>query len=158
MGDTPGNDTTASRAQQMVRELLAERKEVLVLYNRIAGTSPFGGQDSAGVQQKNLQSFCQLLVDYLATGHFGLYETIRGDGACQVEVWEQAEKAYPKIADTTDALLNFNDKYNCAENCPVNDELHTDLSRVGELLAARIELEDSITAPVCDGCAECLPA
>ena len=145
-----------SRSQLMVRELLEERMELLVRLNNLAGTTP--GQSKHVATPEEVQQFCQLLVDYAATGHFGLYETIRSDGACQTEVWEMAEKLYAEIAVTTDTLLSFNDKYNCENHCDLGASLHDDLSVVGEMLATRIELEDRITGPLCAGCEACLPA
>lgn len=150
------HDDGLSRAQHAVRELLAERKALLVQLNRVAGTAP--GAHARKGEPKALQAFCQLLVDYAATGHFSLYESIREDGDCQHGVWQEAERLYPEIADTTDALLAFNDKYNCEDHCAPGAELDADLSRVSEALATRIELEDRITAPVCAGCEACLPA
>ncbi|MDX1594244.1 MAG: Rsd/AlgQ family anti-sigma factor [Gammaproteobacteria bacterium] len=144
-----------TRAQQMVRELLEERRELLVHLNRLAGTAP--GEAKRAPDPKQLQRFCQLLVDYAATGHFGLYETIRNDSNCQEGVWEQARSLYAEVAATTDALLGFNDKYNCEDHCALGPDLSDDLSAVGEVLATRIELEDRITAPLCAGCEGCLP-
>lgn len=148
-------ETPLSRSQQMVRELLEERRELLVQLNRLAGTSP--GERKREPSPQQLQNFCQLLVDYAATGHFGLYETIRNDSSCQDGVWEMASKLYEEVAATTDALLGFNDKYNCEDHCDLGPDLADDLSAVGEVLATRIELEDRITGPLCDGCEGCLP-
>ena len=144
-----------SRAQLMVRELLEERRELLVQLNHLAGTTP--GEAKHAPSGQELQSFCQLLVDYAATGHFGLYESIRNDSECQAGVWEMAGKLYPEVSATTDALLGFNDKYNCEDHCELGPDLSDDLSAVGEVLATRIELEDRITAPLCNGCDGCLP-
>ena len=41
-------------------------------------------------------------------------------------------------------MLDFNDKYNCGDHCELTDSLHDDLSRLGEELAVRIELEDML--------------
>lgn len=150
------DDAAMSRAQQMVHQLLVERKELLVQLNRLAGTNPGTGRGTPSPQQ--VQRFCQLLVDYAATGHFGLYEAIRNDSDCQASVWQMAERLYPELSTTTDALLGFNDKYNCEDHCEIGSDLPADLSAVGEALASRIELEDRITAPLCEGCDACLPA
>jgi len=153
------HDPSMSRAQLMVRELLTERQEVFVLFNQLAGTAPYPAKSNGdgGERALMLQRFCQLLVDYVATGHFGLYEAVRNEGNCQGSTWQLAEELYPQIARTTDALLRFNDKYNCTDYCDLGDDLHTALSAAGEALASRIELEDRIVGPVCDGCEECLP-
>lgn len=155
MEQTP-DQAKLSRSQLMVRELLEERRELLVQLNNLAGTTP--GEAKHKATPVEVQQFCQLLVDYAATGQFGLYETIRSDGACQTAVWEMAEKLYSEIAVTTDTLLSFNDKYNCEDHCDLGAGLHDDLSAVGEMLATRIELEDRITQPLCAGCEDCLPA
>ncbi len=151
----PETKAQLNRSQQMMRELLEERRELLVVLNRLAGTVP--GERKHAPSPQELQNFCQLLVDYAATGHFGLYEAIRNEGACQGEVWELAGALYPEVAATTDALLGFNDKYNCEDHCEFGPDFADDLSAVGEVLATRIELEDRIAAPLCAGCEGCLP-
>lgn len=128
--------------QQMVAKLQAERTEVLVLFCRVAGLEPFKA-DSKPVQLL-LQEFCQLLVDYIATGHFGLYERIVSGQERRKLVADLAEKLYPAIAKTTEIALDFNDKYDCEDHCEQLDQLADDLSRLGETLAARIELEDQL--------------
>jgi len=40
--------------------------------------------------------------------------------------------------------LDFNDKYDCEDHCTVLDTLSRDLSRLGEEIAQRIELEDKL--------------
>ncbi|HEY5790267.1 MAG TPA: Rsd/AlgQ family anti-sigma factor [Gammaproteobacteria bacterium] len=148
-----------NKALHMVRELLEERKEVLVRFNELAGTTPYPAKPSGngGERAIQLQNFCQLLVDYVASGHFGLYEALRSEGDCQDTMWNLAERIYPRISATTDTLMRFNDKYNCADFCEIGDDLGNDLSAAGEALATRIELEDQVIGPLCEGCATCLP-
>lgn len=57
---------------------------------------------------------------------------------------ELAEALYPRIAATTEEAVAFNDKYDCGDHCSDLAELAGDLSRLGEELAARIELEDRL--------------
>jgi len=71
--EQPPEQATSSRSQLMVRELLEERRDLLVQLNDLAGTTP--GQKKHAATPQQLQQFCQLLVDYAATGHFGLYES-----------------------------------------------------------------------------------
>ncbi len=137
----PETKAQLNRSQQMMRELLEERRELLVVLNRLAGTVP--GERKHTPSPQELQNFCQLLVDYAATGHFGLYEAIRNEGACQGVVWELAGALYPEVAATTDALLDFNDKYTSEVNClAVVDDLPADLSGLGEGLEERFQMED----------------
>ena len=55
-----------------------------------------------------------------------------------------AESIYPRIAETTDAAVNFNDKYETLAEDELKTHLENDLSKLGEELAMRIELEDRL--------------
>ena len=58
---------------EMVRKLLEERQEMLLMFCRVAGLEPF---KDATPNADVLQEFCQVLVDYSAFGHFEIYERI----------------------------------------------------------------------------------
>lgn len=130
-----------ARTQEMVTRLVAERREMWVLYCRVAGLEPF----TAGKPiPELLQEFGQILVDYIATGHFVLYERITSGVERRRQVADLAQRLYPRIAETTQAALDFNDKYDSEEHCKNLDGLNQDLSRLGEELAIRIEHEDKL--------------
>jgi regulator of sigma D len=60
---------------------------------------------------------------------------------------ELAAKVYPRITETTQVILDFNDKIDGRElSEPEMQALFTELSRVGEILASRFELEDLLIA------------
>jgi regulator of sigma D len=61
-------------------------------------------------------------------------------------VLELADKIYPTILSTTDSILDFNDKYDFEHNRDAIslETLEQDLSRLGESIADRIELEDQL--------------
>ena len=61
----------------------------------------------------------------------------------RARISELAEKLYPRISETTEAALDFNDKYDCDES-EISEDLGNDLSRLGEELAVRVELEDQL--------------
>jgi len=132
-----------SGSQDVVDRLTAERTEMLALYCRVAGLAPFDDGGSQNVQ-KLLQQFCQVLVDYIAAGHFSLYERIVNGQERRQGVAELAEQLYPKISETTEVALDFNDKYDCEDHCEIRDSFDSDLSQLGEALAGRIELEDKL--------------
>jgi regulator of sigma D len=132
------------RGQEMVAKLVSERTEMLALFCRLAGVESYAPENKP--VQKLLQEFCQILVDYIAAGHFALYERIVEGTERRREISQLAEKLYPRIAETTDVALDFNDKYDCEDHCEALDGLSADLSRLGEQLAARIELEDKLLA------------
>ena len=138
--------------KDLVNKLLTERKEMWSLFYRNAGLAPFGGKKKAPQDPKALlQEFCQILVDYIAAGHFSLYERIINGRERRREVAELAAKLYPRIAETTNSALEFNDKYDAEKDFDITDELHDDLSRIGQELANRIELEDQIISALISG-------
>src|ERR1043166_8271926 len=129
-------------SREMVRKLLAERTEMFVLYCRLAGLTPYQGKPvkTNGVHEL-LQEFCQVLVDYIAAGHFSLYERIISGTERRKEVADLASDLYPRIAETTEAALAFNDQYDTDARFELSGAFHEALSKLGEQLALRIELE-----------------
>jgi regulator of sigma D len=125
----------------MLDKLLAERKEVLALYWQVAGLEPSTANDPV---TEHLQEFCEILVDYIAFGHFEVYDRIGRGEERRSAVIEVAESIYPRILDTTDAAVAFNDKYDESDHTLHLEGLSADLSKLGEDLAARIDLEDQL--------------
>jgi len=131
-------------SQSVVDKLVAERTEMLGLFCRVAGLEPFEHEAHRKPARKILQEFCQVLVDYIAAGHFSLYERIVNGTERRSAIKDLANRLYPRIADTTQTALDFNDKYDNGDDDEIADSIHDDLSRLGEALALRIELEDQI--------------
>lgn len=133
-------------SQDMVQKLVTERTEMLSLYCQLAGLESFGsGRNSRNKPaQEVLQKFCQVLVDYIAAGHFSLYERIINGKERRQQVSTLAENLYPQIANATETALDFNDKYDCGDHCEITMAFSDDLSTLGEKLAQRIELEDKL--------------
>ena len=133
-------------SQDMVQKLIQERTEMLVLYCRLAGLDPFGGEKNGRGKtvQDLLQKFCQVLVDYIAAGHFSLYERIVNGTERRQQLSTLAENLYPRIASTTEVALDFNDKYDCGDQCEITTSFSDDLSQLGEKIASRIEVEDRL--------------
>ena len=127
---------------ELIKKLTDERTEVLTLYCKVAGLRPF--DDEKQDVHELLEQLCQMLVDYVAVGHFSLYERIVSGQERRQAVADLAEKLYPRIAETTEAVLDFNDKYDCEDNCPISNDFEEDLSVLGEIMAERIELEDKL--------------
>ena len=88
------------------------------------------------------------MIDYTASAHFQLYRYISDKLERRVAVLKVADIIYPRIAQTTDQILRFNDKYEDVDLLHENGELlsllDTDLSNLGETLAERIQLEDQV--------------
>ncbi|MBX2835484.1 MAG: sigma D regulator, partial [Gammaproteobacteria bacterium] len=99
------------------------------------------------VQAEELRAFCQVMVDYTAMGHFEVYQRIIEGKERRRAVNEVAADVYPAIAETTDYLVDFNDKYDAFDGSAEDIAmLAGDLSRLGEIIGIRGELEDQILA------------
>ncbi len=138
-----GGEERRTSTTNMVDKWLAERQDMLVMYCQLAGTAPFTPEHS---EKQLLRTFCQVLVDYMAFGHFEIYERITSGGERRGEVLRVAEEVYPRIAEVTEFAVAFNDKYDISDHEQSMDKLDSDLSVLGEELASRIELEDRLIA------------
>lgn len=155
MGDTTQIDTIAEIAQKVsaennrrkrradtIKALLTERQEVIVAMCDLAELE---SKDTASeTVLENLKTFSQTLVDYTALGHFEIYERIIDGQERREKVKRIANRVYPSISSTTDHIVDFNDKYDGADNRESLVDLYNDLSAVGEAMAVRIESEDEL--------------
>lgn len=134
-----------SRSREKLATLVKTRSETLSLYSELANQRPFEADE---VTTEALQEFCQALIDYAASAHFQLYRYISDKLERRVTVLEMADRIYPQIVQTTDSILRFNDKYESLDLANGDGEvlslLDADLSRLGETLAERIQLEDKV--------------
>lgn len=147
--DTQHQPERRAGSRGMVRKLMDERTEMLSLYCRLAGVDTAKNGRRHAPTAELLQSFCQVMVDYLAAGHFSLYERMVNGNERRQSLAAQAEQLYPKIAETTQSALDFNDKYDGKNGMELSMAFDDDLSRLGEVLASRIEMEDRLLKLVC---------
>jgi len=132
-----------------IASLIQLRQEVVISYCQLAGISSFANRDleSHSVEPDQLRKFCQIMVDYTAMGHFEVYQRIIDGKERRRAVQQVAGEVYPAIAETTDYLVDFNDKYDAFEGTSEDVTMLTgDLSKLGEIVAIRGELEDQILA------------
>jgi regulator of sigma D len=140
-------DSTHSKAlPDLVAQLLTVRQESLVLYHKLAVLKP---STPAGPAQHLLQRFRQTLMDYLALGPFEVYQALEDQPAGFAlppgpAIWPGGST--PGSPRTTQTALAFHDRYDGELSDPALADLNQDLSRLGESLATRIELEDRIVA------------
>lgn len=142
--------SVSERRQQtnkLIQELLDERRDVWAEYSTIAAMRPFRADQPLEIE---LRKFCQVLIDYVSLGHFGIYQRIAEGNERRRKVIELAERIYPRITEVTEAAVAFNDKYEALEGDSLRRCLADDLSRLGEELAARFELEDSLVQSMLD--------
>ncbi|WP_372761120.1 sigma D regulator [Pseudoalteromonas sp.] len=144
--------TRVEKAQQkwggshtVIDKWLNERQQLIVLYCKLAGFAPYEKKDPALPEPEQIQTFCQILMDYLSAGHFEVYDDIAK--ACEKkgpESQQLANAIYPRISDTTDVALDFNDKYAEVAADDLLTGFDNDLSVIGEALEARFALEDEL--------------
>jgi regulator of sigma D len=139
MADTSQDRRGHTRA--LVKELLDERQQMWSLYCALGSMQPFSAEHSPDAQ---VQEFCQVLVDYISLGHFGIYQRLTDGTERRQKVLEVAEDIYPRIVAAADVAVEFNDKYESLSGDALRAHLADDLSRLGEELATRIELEDRL--------------
>ncbi len=130
-----------SGTRSLIGKMLSERQRMLVLFERLAGVEPYADEMP---NDALLQDFSQILVDYIASGHFGLYERITQGKERRRGIMKLAEELYPRIADTTRVAVEFNDVYERSNGKGISTDLMQMLSKLGEGLAVRIELEDQL--------------
>lgn len=126
---------------ELIDRWLKERQELLVHYCELSGESDFSQTE---VLQEKCVRFCEVLVDYVSAGHFEVYEQLIqearefNDGGLEL-----AAKVYPRIEQTTEVALNFNDRLD--GRILTEAELRVlfgELSKLGEILEGRFEMED----------------
>ncbi|CZF85330.1 Regulator of sigma D [Grimontia celer] len=132
---------------------LTLRQELLVQYCKVAGLS--GNNKNCLPTEEELNRFCEALVDYISAGHFKIYDMV-------MERWkatgfstnEEIDGLYLHIVETTEPLLNFNDKYS---GFVLDDDnfagFDSDISTVGEIMEMRFEKEDMLIQLIADSLA-----
>ncbi|PAJ73055.1 Rsd/AlgQ family anti-sigma factor [Pseudoalteromonas sp. NBT06-2] len=144
--------TQLEKAQQewggshsVIDSWLDERQELLVLYCKLVGLPPFDSKEQALPELDHIQKFCQILMDYLSAGHFEIYNDIAK--ACETKGKQSlalAQVLYPKISESTDVALSFNDKYAEIKQESLLPDFDAELSKLGEILEQRFEYEDKL--------------
>ena len=126
---------------------LIERRELLVKYGELGEIKTFDGANVS--HGSKLQAFCQLLVDYVSTGHFEIFEQLAGEGKAfsDRDGLKEGADLMEKIQPSTELILDFNDKYLATDDL---EALSQDLSNIGEALAQRFESEDTMIAVLHD--------
>ena len=134
-------------SSELIGNMLAERDQLLGLLLQASNKSRDAG---ASLDHELLDEFCQVLVDYIAAGHFILYERIVEGTERRKGIAELAVNLYPLIDETTQMAVVFNEKY-AADRTDIDiAHLHKDLSTLGESFTNRIEYEDQLIQKLSD--------
>lgn len=132
-----------SRTRKEIKQLIEERNSVLSQYYNLARLTEDPEKDLNDTREL-VEEFCQELVDYMAIGHFEIYRRIEEGNERRDEITTLADKIMPRINDTTQVAVAFNDLFDNTSG--VKDDIYTQLpsylAKLGEELAIRIDLED----------------
>ena len=129
------------QTKAVMERILSERKQMLVLFEKVAGVAPY---TEAKPDMGLLKEFSQILVDYIAAGHFSLYERIAEGKERRRRVIELARELFPQLMATTDVVVAFNDAYDEADESGQYEPLLDRIPALGENLALRVDLEDRL--------------
>ena len=143
--DQPLNERRA-RTRKEIKQLITERNSVLSQYYNLVSSLDTSNEASDANEPilDLLQEFCQELVDYLATGHFEIYRRIEDGEERRDDIIKLAQSIFNGITSTTEVAIDFNDLYDAKDGNPKEavKDLPSQLSKLGECLATRMELED----------------
>jgi len=144
----PGGVDRRQKSREKLDALVTSRTATLSLLTELAGRQPFTPEPS---MEKALRSFCETLIDYTASAHFQLYRYLSDNRERRTEVLSIADELYPKIVETTDQILRFNDKYEAMSFDNSVEFLAVDLSNLAECIAERIQCEDVVISAMSGG-------
>ncbi len=120
---------------------LEERQQLISTFVSIPS------QEAGPPLNSSMGEFCDLLMDYLSSGHFEVYEQLLREGSEFADgSLEQAQHLFPLIQPSTDQALDFNDAYGGLDTPTLQQlcQLSRDLSDLGETLEERFALEDQL--------------
>lgn len=126
---------------------LQQRQELIVEFCSLSGVTGVGSEESSTrCSVDNLRRFCELMVDYVSAGHFEVYDHLiqEAEELKDGKGMEVARRLYPHISRTTELVLTFNDKYDLSDDQNSLPNLAADLSKLGETIVSRFELEDQL--------------
>ena len=128
--------------EEMIEGWLEERQQLIVEFCAAGGEH----EDETSEQlQQRLQKFCQILVDYVCAGHFEVYyQLLREaeefkDGSANI-----AQNLLPELNENTNVAMEFHDQFAEASNDTDFTDLAGKLSKLGETLELRFEIEDRL--------------
>ena len=129
--------------QPLIAAWLQHRQQLLSDFNYLCSLRPFDQPQLENVSlKKKVAEFCEKLVDYISVGQFDVFETLfsflesmpHNDSLTN-------NRILSNLIKTASEAVYFNDKYSGDFE---HQDLEGDLTRLGESLAFRLELEDTL--------------
>jgi len=135
--------TAESDVTQLITQWLEDRKELLVVFNELCNLKSHNLKKDGRIWlEEDLKELCRILVCYVNTGQFELFDKM----ISEIEQQDPQKNSLNKIITnkllfSTLTALDFKDKY---EDKPNLSTLKKDLSQLGEVIAQRLEWEDAL--------------
>ena len=125
----------------VIHKWLVERQELIRLYCALTVE-----ETNLPMFLRSLETFCEVLVDYLSAGHFEVFTELENEAKTFDERGLQLVNAlYPYLEQSTELALCFNDR---CEQLKVSHrdfkKIREELSYLGESLTDRFQLEDQL--------------
>jgi regulator of sigma D len=120
--------------KSVINTWLKQRQEILFSLNTLARALPNYFHDNI-----SLNRFFQILIDYTCAGHLQIFTMCLKLGTNNLV---PAKTIIDQISNSTDCIINFNEKYNKFNNITAKD-----IEILLEQFANRIELEDLLLNP-----------
>lgn len=126
---------------EIIDRWLQERQELLVVYCALSNQGNF--EETSLSDQSQIKKLCQVLVDYVSAGHFEVYNQLIREGKDfgDKNGLREGAELYQVIDKITEAMLDFNDKYQETDDL---NQFSQDLSAVGQMLETRFTAEDQM--------------
>lgn len=136
------NKQQFNRNRELVASLQASRMCLVLQVKNVADRI----ENSEPISDALRERFCEALVDYVAMGHFGLYEQIfRPDNNLGANCQELAKGYFPLMMRGTKLALLFNDHHSIDRDEPGSEaRLFLEFSELGLMLSQRFEAEDQL--------------
>lgn len=125
----------------IINTWLIERQELIRIYCLLTDR-----ESNKAEFAQNLESFCEVLVDYLSAGHFEVFAELENEARCFDARGIKLVKAiYPYLEQSTEIALWFNDRCDQLQHSDARvEQIRSELSYLGESLTDRFELEDQL--------------
>lgn len=131
---------------KIVDKWLNQRQQLIVEFCTVSGVHALTEAETQD-HSNGLRHFCELLVDYISAGHFEVYDHLiqEAEELEDCSALELAKNIYPQLSETTEIALAFNDHIDSlTSNDSLDPKLAQKLSKLGESLVVRFELEDQL--------------
>lgn len=142
MLDTCTIEERWSGVNDMIARWLEERQALIVEFCAAGEASD---NNSGKELHQRLHKFCQLLVDYVCAGHFEVYyQLLREAEEFKDGSANFAHGLLPELNENTSLAMEFTDQYAETDESTSLNDLSTKLSKLGETLELRFEIEDRL--------------